>query len=388
MFLHSLFDRRPGFEAFRIDLLGLTLTCSLLLPPALAVAQSDAARAVGETQGNAEAPADAKYSPQVVEKAESILQEVGLRRSGKTIQLIAVPEVSKPLAAIPREKRELRKAQQEWQVVDDRMTAVRRQLERLNLQHGESNLQLARVAGNVIANNRIVAMINATNAKTKALTKDLEKLKEELAKKRSALSDVESSYAEKVLQARERFNTMQRELESQLEQEPVKIALQVMHTNFGSPERPELDSITAALDRRIERIEADVFRESIPLQQEQGSLYADVVIGKTTLRMVVDSGATLLSLPHQTAVKLGIELPANARELRLVLADGRTIPAKAVTIPKVRVGQFEVENVETAVLDPVADQAEPLLGMSFLGEFKFEIDTSEKTLKLLRIESQ
>ena len=74
--------------------------------------------------------------------------------------------------------------------------------------------------------------------------------------------------------------------------------------------------------------------------------------------------------------------------IKLLLADGRTISAHGVTLPRVRIGEFEAEDVEAAVLDDVSIQAEPLLGMSFLGNFKFEIDTQQKRLKMLRIASE
>jgi clan AA aspartic protease (TIGR02281 family) len=115
-------------------------------------------------------------------------------------------------------------------------------------------------------------------------------------------------------------------------------------------------------------------------------LYVTVVIGNRTARMVVGSGASIVSLPSATAGELGITVPSDAPKLRLVLADGRGIPAHGVTIPRVRVGNFEAENVEAAVLDVSAVAAEPLLGMSFLGNFECEIDTVEKTLKLLRVQ--
>jgi predicted aspartyl protease len=51
----------------------------------------------------------------------------------------------------------------------------------------------------------------------------------------------------------------------------------------------------------------------------------------------------------------------------------------------VRVGTFEVENVEAAVLSDAAFAAEPLLGNSFLSHFRSEIDQSAKTLRLTRV---
>jgi aspartyl protease family protein len=51
----------------------------------------------------------------------------------------------------------------------------------------------------------------------------------------------------------------------------------------------------------------------------------------------------------------------------------------------VRVGKFTVDNVECAVLGDEAVSAEPLLGMSFLEHFKFEIDSSAKKLTMVKV---
>jgi len=56
-------------------------------------------------------------------------------------------------------------------------------------------------------------------------------------------------------------------------------------------------------------------------------------------------------------------------------------------LTSVRVGKFTVENVECAVLGPAATMAEPLLGMSFLENFKFEIDAAAKKLNMVKVAS-
>jgi aspartyl protease family protein len=59
--------------------------------------------------------------------------------------------------------------------------------------------------------------------------------------------------------------------------------------------------------------------------------------------------------------------------------------ARSAVIPTVRVGGFQAEKVAAAVLDPGSAITHPLLGMSFLGKFKFEIDSAAKELRLLRV---
>ena len=58
-----------------------------------------------------------------------------------------------------------------------------------------------------------------------------------------------------------------------------------------------------------------------------------------------------------------------------------------MTIPSVRVGKFTAENVECAVLGADAISAELLLGMSFLGNFKFEINAQKGTLTMVKVET-
>ena len=69
------------------------------------------------------------------------------------------------------------------------------------------------------------------------------------------------------------------------------------------------------------------------------------------------------------------------------LADGSRVPAKLITIASVRVGKFTAENVECIVMDESASEAPPLLGMSFLGRYKFEIDTDKSELRMVKVDS-
>ena len=64
----------------------------------------------------------------------------------------------------------------------------------------------------------------------------------------------------------------------------------------------------------------------------------------------------------------------------------RRIRAHEVTVPSLRVGKFTVDNVRCAVLGPEATEAEPLLGLSFLKQFRFEIDTQKSTLTMVKVD--
>lgn len=67
-------------------------------------------------------------------------------------------------------------------------------------------------------------------------------------------------------------------------------------------------------------------------------------------------------------------------------ADGSEVPGYLKKIDSVRVGKFTVENVECVVLHALAVWAPALLGMSFLGHFKFELDSSRSELKMVKVD--
>ncbi len=330
---------------------------------------------------------EAKYSPEVVQKAEKILEAEGLRQSGKTIQPTHSTEISRALTSLTRQQRELKLIQQSWKAAQAKVDLNRNQLQQMNAQVGELNLQLARVAGvNVQANNRLVGLIEAARAQIRTAMTNRTTLQEQLAAERAKLTAAETEYAETVLAIRSDYEKLHDAISESLQKKETQIALRVMAINFETPRELSAAMILKSIDKRLERVEQEIFRESITLiPGPGGSLGVTVVVGSKPTHMIVDSGASLVTLPAKTAVELGIEVPVDARQVTLVMADGRTIPARAVVLPRVRIGEFEAENVEAAILDSVATDAEPLLGMSFLQHFKFEINASEKTITLLRV---
>jgi aspartyl protease family protein len=138
-------------------------------------------------------------------------------------------------------------------------------------------------------------------------------------------------------------------------------------------------------DRKVRKFEALVFSETIDLESEGGGLVVQAVIGLEPVKMLIDSGASIVLIPRELAEQLKIKPADDAKDMTLRTADGRRIAAKQIFLPRLRVGQFEVENVEAALLETAIDGTRPLLGLSFLSKFRFEIDSAQKKLTLLKI---
>jgi aspartyl protease family protein len=98
------------------------------------------------------------------------------------------------------------------------------------------------------------------------------------------------------------------------------------------------------------------------------------------IRMLVDTGATLIALSHEDAEKIGLRPLTGGYTKKLSTANG-VIEAAPIRLREVRLGPFTVRDVEAVVL-PKGLLTTSLLGMSFLKRLNgFEMSQGRLTLK-------
>jgi len=123
----------------------------------------------------------------------------------------------------------------------------------------------------------------------------------------------------------------------------------------------------------------------VPLVQDGGTFRVPVTInGQLTLKFVVDSGASDVSIPADVVMTLvRTETLTDGDFLgkqTYTLADGSTVPSQRFVIRSLKVGDRLLENV-TGSIAPVAGSL--LLGQSFLSRFKsWSIDNQRQALVL------
>lgn len=98
---------------------------------------------------------------------------------------------------------------------------------------------------------------------------------------------------------------------------------------------------------------------------EDSHFYADADVNGTNIRMMVDSGASIIALTRRDAEAIGIDVD------RLPVAGtaktaGGDVPMRVVMLDSVEVDGIEVRRVEAAVVD--ADMGVSLLGQSYLSK--------------------
>jgi aspartyl protease family protein len=109
-----------------------------------------------------------------------------------------------------------------------------------------------------------------------------------------------------------------------------------------------------------------------------GHFHVDAVVNDVGIKMIVDTGATVVSLSRRDAARVGIDVSRLAFTQRVQTANG-TVLAAPVTLRELRVGPIALANVRAAVNDGRTEES--LLGVSFLGRLQ-SYTVSGKTLTL------
>jgi clan AA aspartic protease (TIGR02281 family) len=140
--------------------------------------------------------------------------------------------------------------------------------------------------------------------------------------------------------------------------------------------------------KRLEVLEKKIPSEKISLKQQGTGYYANVAInGDVLCEMLVDSAAPSLLLPHQMAVDAGVKVNEAAETIPFQTADGSEVQARHVVLKSVRVGSFLARNVACGVLPDSNKTAKAVLGKTFLGQFKGNVDSSSGELSLVRADT-
>jgi aspartyl protease family protein len=119
-------------------------------------------------------------------------------------------------------------------------------------------------------------------------------------------------------------------------------------------------------------------RQAVTLPPDsRGHFMADGQVNGGHVRFLVDTGATMVSLPSTTASRLGIDWKRGQRGLSQT-ANGASVVYK-VTLDSVTLGDITVLNVDALVHD-AAGLDTALLGMSFLSRMEMRREGPNLTL--------
>lgn len=115
----------------------------------------------------------------------------------------------------------------------------------------------------------------------------------------------------------------------------------------------------------------------IILKQNRGYHYvATATINRVPVEVLVDTGASVISIPVHLAEDMGLEKEA---PVQVTTANG-TVSVYATTVDEVRMGDIVLQDIR-ATINPHMDDDFVLLGMSFLKHLEFNQRDGKLILK-------
>lgn len=331
-------------------------------------------------------PKPAKAEP-IPATAKATLEAAGLKVSTGGLVLPEEAALAKAIRELARDKKEMMAADRDIYAGQKDTEAIKARLSALRAQHTNLSAQVAN-ATDTITHNRLVGALNATRGEAEQLAEQKTQLDERLKEARKKAAELREAYVFEVSEARTNAEAVTAKWAALAADPAASEAVGAINKALGSKFALQPSTSFVANAKQLKTMEEAVSSEAIKLTNEGSGFWVNVTINdKHKSRMVVDSGAFAICLSEKMVRDMGIKFEEEGTPSRVTLADGRTIPTTMIKLESVRVGKFTAQNVDCCVLSSEARDAPPLLGMSFLGQFKFEIDATQAELKLVKVDS-
>lgn len=122
---------------------------------------------------------------------------------------------------------------------------------------------------------------------------------------------------------------------------------------------------------------ADGSGKVIMTADNQGHFYTTGTVNGVSVRFLVDTGATMISLGASDARRIGLDFNRGQKGMTQT-ANGQSVVSK-IQLDTVRIGDVTLHNVDALIHQTEMPMA--LLGMSFLNRMEMQRDGSTMTLK-------
>lgn len=321
--------------------------------------------------------------------AKAALEAAGFKVSVTGIALQAEADFAKQVRDILTTRKNFLAVEKELAAAEAELGQVEAEMNRLKAETVRLNAALAAGGLNVETHNRLVGALRAIEGQLDLGLTQKGKSTDKAKAARGKANETREAYVEKLLALRTEAEKVQGIWSKAAADPKQAAALNKVNEVLKKQLTFKPTAVFTSAERQLASYEDKVLSENIKLKDSENALWATVVInGKHTKEFVVSSGSAHVGIPFTMAKELGIEPAGSDEKITLVLADGREIPGYLKKVASLRVGKFVVEDCEVVVLDEVAIAANPVLGMSYLGNFKFEVDKAQAVLKMVKIDNE
>jgi aspartyl protease family protein len=306
-----------------------------------------------------------------------------LTRDGAYVVLPDEEKVHEEVAELKPKLRRLGDLEKKSQAAADYETQKKQNITQLKREHTQLTDALANLPqGDIARHNQLVVRINQIVALINRSDPDDE---DQIKETRSEFESARAQVVKSLRSIGPRIDKLKSEYARLAADEEVTRAISELPEGAGKKPQLGPGRYLKTDSRDVEKWLTRLKSEEITLRGDSGVHFVDVILNDDThAEFVLDTGAGMLCLPYELARKAGAEPTDEDPQVQMKIANGQVIPGRLVKIKSVRVGEFEVKDVDAAVLPESARGVEPLLGNSFLGNFEHQIDPSNNKLILSR----
>lgn len=320
------------------------------------------------------------------EAAEKVLADKDLTLKASLYLLSGDQEVAKDMGKLRKASANYEKTKREYRKDEEKINKAKAYIAQLQYRHDKLVKDNQGKSFTQKEYNKLMDAINQLKQEIENTTKQ-RAAKEE--KMREEMNEAQGKYVEILMTLAEKADTVQAEYDELAKDDEVTAAIDKVSETNGRSYKLGPSGPFKAMYKMLDRLRGDIKAGVVELRPEGGVNLVDVRInGKGSRSMVLDTGASTVSLPYDFAQELGIEIGPEHETVRVQLADGKIVDAKRVMLESVQVGQFRVNDVEATVLPEDLIAATPLLGGSFLNHFTYKVEPEKGRLLLSRNEAE
>ena len=120
----------------------------------------------------------------------------------------------------------------------------------------------------------------------------------------------------------------------------------------------------------------------IPFNPGEKRIYVEAKVnGRHLQKFLVDTGATVSSIPSTAAAALGITIDLRTPVRWIATASG-VVGTYEVFLDSIDIMGYRVQNIKVLILDLPTDETLGVIGMDFLNNFRYEIDNKAGVFRL------
>jgi clan AA aspartic protease (TIGR02281 family) len=323
--------------------------------------------------------ADAARSP----APEDLLKARGLAPVGTLYLLDADARLAEGLRAVRLGKKQEDEYQAKHAALEKQLKTARANIFKWSEEFARAGQQMEKTGkGDVRRYNQLVNLTNTLRDRIREGNRLVEEKEKELA----ALKSPRGKYLTAVVELAEKMEAAAKQYEALAADPDVKAAVAKLNDKSGPKVRLGPSPAFADELPKMRRLREQVISAPVPITVNGGTARVEVTLnGKVTQTMVVDSGASAVSISWRTAEQCGITPGPADPTVVSTLADGRQVKDKLMVLETVQVGPFVVRHVECLVSSESEGDTPALLGGSFLRHFVVRSDLAAGELHLTQI---